>query len=542
MSTARLSPAANLLRNSKLFALPPTVPLPQQKPAFEPIADSDTATTIHPTRAAVISPRFSYTKGDWGLKRELPAKATANTSTPVIRLRGQYDTQEHITDFESAGDHVLTLEKWRNVTMQMTRPQKQQMLYGDRRKFSVFHPDYDNTTSAVSIPATTNTYTTNDLPVHLQKSLAQLQRDREAKAEADGHPLPKPRKEQTSTLLNRKRWKYEGPWLAGMTNMEFEAYLKDLGNKTLEFREQIKSMLQKQKLVDAEAAQAAQTDTNGQKDVSQSRTRNATITESETAVEISEEEIDSAIRQLRQKPEAFGAEIASFLDLPEGPDPSGEVLRLRGSTPQWAYKRQTVSADPYRAYGPPRTHPSAGFSYVRTNQYARNDPVKGPSKIGRPLPGRILREQQPYDENKAPGGAPRVSVGVGGLIARVEILGAKTNLPPWQPTSGGPKLVFKVRDHNASVMPSGAIDLVVAKDSEHSLDENNMPLNNQDRAARERAKARAQMPSAPQRMPYLDDFEESSRNKRTEYRRHAPPEDNDNELSQLLGRLTSRKI
>lgn len=72
MSVARLSPTANLLRNSKLFALPPALSLPPARPTAEPTATSDTATTLYPIKAALETPTSSLHVGDWGLKRALP--------------------------------------------------------------------------------------------------------------------------------------------------------------------------------------------------------------------------------------------------------------------------------------------------------------------------------------------------------------------------------------------------------------------------------------------------------------------------------------
>ena len=533
MSTGRLSPAANLLRNSKLFALPQNVPLPQQRPTFEPTNSSDTATSIHPTKAAIVSPPIAYTKGDWGLKRELPGKATASTSTPTIRLRGEYDAQEHITDFESASDHVVTLEKWRTVTMQMIPPKRQQAGFGDRRTFSVFHPAIDNTTNVHSDYASIDARTSDGTPEHLKQALGRLREQRRAKAEAEGLPLPGPPPKAPSMPLNRKRWKYEGPWLAGMTNFEFEGYLQDLGGKTIiQFRDQLRKKI----LQDRRAKDTAARDAQDVVDTS-----DATIKGGEkSAIQVTEEDLDNAMRRLRQEPEAFGAEIASFLDLPEGPDPVAEVLRLNGKTPQWLYNRKSVAADPYRTFGPPRTHPSVGFSYVRTNQYARNDPEKGPSRIARPMPARVLREQQAFDESRAFGGANKTSVGVGGLVARVEVLGIRNTMPPWQPQPGGPKMVVKSRDHNATVLQSGAIDLVVAKDGEHALNEHNVPENIQEKAIRERARTKERMPAGPSRMEPLDEMR--SRPRSTQYRKQTQPKADDGEMREMLRRMRSGEM
>src|SRR5262249_42873165 len=112
MTAARLSPAATLLRNSKLFALPAALSLPAVEPSSEPLARSDSATTPYPTRAALETPSHSLNRGDWGLKRSLPVKTTTKSGTPTIRIRRGIDTPEHVADFESAADHVITLRKY----------------------------------------------------------------------------------------------------------------------------------------------------------------------------------------------------------------------------------------------------------------------------------------------------------------------------------------------------------------------------------------------------------------------------------------------
>src|SRR5947207_4919817 len=108
---ARVSPAANLLRKSRLFALPPSLSPPVQPPTSSQVSESDTATLPYPIRAAIETPRSSLARGDWGLKRPLPSKSTTtSSSSPVVRVN-YLDTFEHITDFESAADHTVTLEK-----------------------------------------------------------------------------------------------------------------------------------------------------------------------------------------------------------------------------------------------------------------------------------------------------------------------------------------------------------------------------------------------------------------------------------------------
>lgn len=150
MANLRLSPSANLLRNSRLFALPPVIARPKAE------RESPTATTPYPTHTAIETTPSSLSKGDWGLKRPLPRDPRTRrrkggkiygTSTPIIRI-GDIDSIDHITDFESAADHAINLQKFQDMNMPLTRRTE----YGYQpagqlglSHRSVFDPSADNT-------------------------------------------------------------------------------------------------------------------------------------------------------------------------------------------------------------------------------------------------------------------------------------------------------------------------------------------------------------------------------------------------------------
>jgi Mitochondrial ribosomal protein subunit len=299
---ARLSPAANLLRNSKLFALPSAIPLPPSKPTAEPVAGSETQTTIYPTRAAIVTPHATLLRGDWGLKRALPLKSTTNTSTPSIRLNKDIDSADHVADFESAADHVQTYAKWQDVPIMMTHRPKwvadPNIARYDGRTPSVFHPDLDN--GVLERPELENMHNTDQsIPPHLRKSLEQLKSDRDAAAQASGQPLPRTTQAPKTGKLGVKRWRYGGPWLAGMSEIEFEAYLKHLSTERIaSFREHLATKV---------------------REIKASRVTVKADQQKQNPIEVTDKEITDAVRKLRQDPQAFGPEIAQFLDLPEGP-------------------------------------------------------------------------------------------------------------------------------------------------------------------------------------------------------------------------------
>src|ERR1700761_4618926 len=145
MTAARLSPAANLLRNSRLFAIPAAVSLPTVEPSSEPISHSDSATTPYPTRAALETPLTSLNQGDWGLKRPLPIKTTTKSGTPLVRFQRGIDTPQHVVDFESAADHVLSLRKYQELNLRITLPAPKTKKALQEPRTSPFEGELDNT-------------------------------------------------------------------------------------------------------------------------------------------------------------------------------------------------------------------------------------------------------------------------------------------------------------------------------------------------------------------------------------------------------------
>ncbi|CUS10847.1 unnamed protein product, partial [Tuber aestivum] len=110
MAPKAVSPGANLLRQSRLFAMPKPLPPPltlrlgHQEPA------------PYPTVQAITAPTSSRVRGNWGLKRDAPRKVT-HTTMRVTEL----DTIERFMTFESANDDVLTLKKWQEIDVPLTR-------------------------------------------------------------------------------------------------------------------------------------------------------------------------------------------------------------------------------------------------------------------------------------------------------------------------------------------------------------------------------------------------------------------------------------
>jgi len=335
MSSKRLSPTAHLLRQSRLFSLPPPLPRPANDLLghVQSNAVSDTASLPHPIQQAIMTTPQGLARGDWGLKRSLPLKSTTNTSTPLFRINA-VDTREHITDYDSASDLTLTLRKVHELNMPVTDKHK------TVESLSVFEDKIDNT-----------------------------------------DPDRANRADPSST-----RWKFKGPWVAGMTQGDFEAYVsKELKKRKPEFMAFLREHRKQQ--LGSERRAAARTE--GQ-DVS-----------SVADAELTEQDMADFIKSLRQDyslSSQMAALIGRFLDLPTLP---------------YVSRSNVVAAYEAAEKPPPTTHPSAGLTYLRSNAFLDNHPLFGPLARHAPAEARILSSPIKGAFVKSHQG----KIGVAGLVA-----------------------------------------------------------------------------------------------------------------------------
>ena len=408
-SATRLSPAASLLRSSRLFALPSPLKPPPLEASSGPQIQSDTATLPYPIRAAIETPKVCLNHGDWGLKRPLPLRSTTKTGTPIIRIQGGIETPEHTADFESAADHALTLRKWQTLNLPVSSP-RYDSLISDVSVKSVFESVYDNTLDTA--------------------------------ATLEDHQLG-------SSRPSPKRWRYAGPWLAGMTKLEFDTYIR---NEVRKRKSEFEALVKRRMFAERKAALKRKAMEAG-----------TTYTEGPEAGIITEEHFKIYMRRLRSKPELFGSIIAEFLDLPDGPTPVGEIP----NGGPFIYGRSTVASKVYQNFGPPVSHPSAGLSYLRVGPQhtVRNDPVYGPQQSNDPVPARVLK-------TRSNAGAIKASIGIGGVVANnVDVVGTgRVHFEAFTPKDGGHKRV--VRPSYASINSSGEIILDARTASTHQLAKN----------------------------------------------------------------------
>ena len=324
------------MRNSRLFSLPPPLPRPSGTLTASQRFDSESATLPYPTQAAIETTPSSLARGDWGLKRSLPLKSTARTSTPVIRINGDVDSINHIVDFDSAADHALNLKKWQEIGLPASKAETPR--------------------KTMARPVTR---TGQELPIPHRSVFEDLDDNTEA----------------GDDVVARGRWKYEGPWLAGQSQGEFNHYTEENIRKWKgEFREFLRERLV-QKVTGARRRAALDS---------------GEITPARPA-KISDAELEVYLKNLRRDDTALFPLIEEFLDLPSAQRGS-EVWNADGS-----------------ADGPPATHPSAGVSYLRSSAHTPNHPVLGPQREERPIRGRVLVAQAP--------GRATALVGVGGIVS-----------------------------------------------------------------------------------------------------------------------------
>ncbi|OAA50473.1 hypothetical protein NOR_00923 [Metarhizium rileyi] len=197
MGSRAVSPGGALLRTSRMFSVPKPLPEPPSTSLHIGDHKSATMTRQYPQHQSITTPLSSREKGDWGYKRPFPLKSTMTTSTPMIRVK-KVDSVENVTDFASAADHSLSLEKFQELHVAMSAPRCKMpagLTSTSLWPKSVFEEDLDST-------------------------------------------------DTQSGRSDDKRWKFRGPWLARMGEGEFVRYLrKTVQPKRAQFRALLKRKL-----------------------------------------------------------------------------------------------------------------------------------------------------------------------------------------------------------------------------------------------------------------------------------------------------------
>ena len=313
---------------------------------------SPTATTPHPTRLTVTTPFSSRKDGDWGFKRPLPLRTTTTSTYPLLRIK-QVDSIEHITDFQSASDHTITLEKFQDLHMPITVPPREGGSYvvRDTGRLESIKSVFEEDSDVTAIP------------------------------------------EEKNEELQNKRWRFKGPWLAGMADGEFKEYLeKEARGRRTEFREFLRKRLAVQ-LTNDQARKA-------------SEEASEDVPDPVSPEQVTNEQLTKYIKRLRGDPVELYQLVGLFLDLA----PLANPIDPGNMTPGKTYTY--YAENPYSHTGPPKTHPSAGISYLRTHKFQENHPLYGPQLSHAPVQARVVMPRHP------PSGNPNPVVGVGGFIVK----------------------------------------------------------------------------------------------------------------------------
>lgn len=285
---------------------------------------------------------------------------------PLVRIK-KVDSIEAVTDFQSASDHSITLQKFQEMNLALVTPlddENKQKEFVERLPKSVFEEssdvtalDFDEAADKVAI-----------------------------------------------------RWRFRGPWLAGMTEGRFNSYVKTIVKKSLPgFHQLLRRRLAAEK-TESLAQQA----------------REEQLEEAPRTVspeDITESELSEYIRKIREDWTLLYNIVSRYLDL--APMRYHGVFHGVGMSHVAANRMHEISPDnPYAASGPPISHPSAGLSYLRTTSYLDNHPVYGPQAHHPPVKARILT---PVTRS----GDRRAMFGVGGFVTSAPTdtsFSASTNL------------------------------------------------------------------------------------------------------------------
>ena len=377
MSAKRVSPTASALRSSRLFSLPKPLPRPPEfiaSNSFIENAQSTTATLPFPVQQAVTTSASARSRGDWGLKRAFPPRSARKTSNaPAFRINA-VDTREHITDFDSATDLSTTRERFLELGLPVNTIE-QRSGPSNSIAVSAFEPTTDNADPAL--------------------------------------PSQDPQDRRPG-----RRWRFTGPWLAGLSEQEFLDYVaQELYGRKDEFLAFLRQHESQRQIRDRtfESARAFGRGAQASSEVTGSAKTNvpSALPEDDTTLpspDMSDVEFTAYLRKMRSSfstASPLADRVASFLDLPSlAPIASQEKFggprehRKQFDHPADAYMKTSEAAQRNIATGPPRSHPAGGLSYLRTNAILKHHELYGAQSRERPIIARVLQREDPFPAGK----------------------------------------------------------------------------------------------------------------------------------------------
>ncbi|PHH90650.1 hypothetical protein CDD83_3013 [Cordyceps sp. RAO-2017] len=399
MGVRAVSPGEALLRNSRMFSMPKPLPDPYSTSYNVGEHRSPTTTKPYPQQQSIATPFSSRERGDWGLKRPFPFKSTMTTSTPLIRVN-HVDSRESVTDFASAAAYTMSLEKFQELRL----------------------PLYTRRNKEFQTKAKEQSASSQEFKLFSRSVFEDF---------LDFTELPR------AGDANNRRWRFKGPWLARMTPGDFNTYLENqVRPRRAQFKALLKSMLARKITEDRNKAAAD---------------KGLPPPPPVQAGKITQDEFTEYLRRLRNDRPTLYTMISDFLDMAPLGRPNISIYgKLSGTN-------QDPNDGPYAKSGPPRCHPSAGISYLRTDSFMENHPVYGPQAKKTPVMARIL--------------VPKVSqavgakLGVGGFVAEAPGDYTRFNVSHQRKakgltvfdtqTYGGAKML--VHPASANIDPSGKV-------------------------------------------------------------------------------------
>ena len=296
----------------------------------------------------------------------------------MVRITAQ-DTYEHITDFSSAADHVLTERKFAEMGVPIVKKVgKGKAGQGEEKEVSVFEGWIDNTDPD-----------------------ARLSNDRR-EGGRNGMAAPEPKVMQ--------RWKYAGPWISGMQEGEFARWLgRGIEGRKDEWREFVRK-----KEVDSRIAQAQRQAREQGEPMTQADIRRLRVEMRPTDEQMTE--IEKTLRDTHVSDRLSSnltALIAEFLDLPNIYQPGSSSPVVKTKTDQLQAWANQFAAEANAEGPPPTTHPSAGLSHLRSNAVMSNHPLYGPQAFPTPIQARVVRARL----TSAGQNEHNAKLGAGGFIA-----------------------------------------------------------------------------------------------------------------------------
>ncbi|KAI7605612.1 hypothetical protein KC343_g13679 [Hortaea werneckii] len=209
-----------------------------------------------------------------------------------------------------------------------------------------------------------------------------------------------------SDLNAKQRWKFNGPWIAGMQEGDFDLYTQQLASRKGEWKEFLRSQVVEQRLSERRRMAQETGEILSLQDIA--RLRDELLPD--------DAELEEAEKKMRDAYPRDGlsseltALIAQFLDLPAvRPDTTDYQPSMK--TSQFRTLMSTFNFEGSKESTPPSTHPSAGLSYLRTEAVMENHPVHGPQAHRSPILSRVVRPR-----NAATGTDHQAKLGVGGIV------------------------------------------------------------------------------------------------------------------------------